>query len=541
MLGIYCRISKDRKNQVSIETQQAHGIEFAKQNGIEFDVYIDKGISGRGKSDKRPEYTRLINDLKSGRITEVYIYERSRSDRDIATWVEFAEIVKSNKVPLYIKGKKKDLTDLDTYYQLVQYAIYDQKYADETAEKIQDALVTNAKNGKAFAVNPYGYKTGEDGKLEVDEYEAGIIKRIHKESLSGKGVDSIAEDLNADDVPTRKGGRWAGKTVNGVIENTIYKGLRFWRGNYYPAPAIVTPEEWQKVYDNFKTKNQKQGRRTEHKVLLQGLVKCGKCGLGYYGRTRKPNKNGYRKDHYYMCVSKRKGYQKCGNRSINIDVLDDIVWWQFDEGILLDAVIKHFEQSDNKAKIDELTAQIERKQKTIKQIETGIQSLYDNVAEGRLDINRLTEAVQKANDKKDIVISELKRLESDLLMYSQVSSKNEILDELKAWRDTKKKDDKKPSYDEWREVFEKFIDRVVVYYFEDRYYIEITSKIPDVETAVVEVDRRYLVAHHLKQEYSYYLKDAKEYKDVPKYPTDKERHKLYNDYLEFKKTVQLPT
>ena len=45
-------------------------------------------------------------------------------------------------------------------------------------------------------------------------------------SLSGKGTDSIANDLNDKGVSSRKGKLFRGKTIQGMIKNTIYKGKR---------------------------------------------------------------------------------------------------------------------------------------------------------------------------------------------------------------------------------------------------------------------------------------------------------------------------
>ena len=41
MLGIYCRISKNREGQKSIKEQRLQGEEFAKRNGFEFKIYIE--------------------------------------------------------------------------------------------------------------------------------------------------------------------------------------------------------------------------------------------------------------------------------------------------------------------------------------------------------------------------------------------------------------------------------------------------------------------------------------------------------------------
>ena len=76
MLGIYCRTSKDKDDGKSTINQQVKlGIKFCEDNNFEYDIYKDEGISGFKISDNdldpfnnRPEFTRLINDIKNKKI-----------------------------------------------------------------------------------------------------------------------------------------------------------------------------------------------------------------------------------------------------------------------------------------------------------------------------------------------------------------------------------------------------------------------------------------------------------------------------------------
>lgn len=63
MLAIYCRISVNRPNQKSIKEQELLGIEFAKLNNLDFEIYSDEGLSGSGKSENRPEFERMLNEI----------------------------------------------------------------------------------------------------------------------------------------------------------------------------------------------------------------------------------------------------------------------------------------------------------------------------------------------------------------------------------------------------------------------------------------------------------------------------------------------
>jgi len=519
MLGIYCRISRDRKKQVSIEVQRTYGETFANAKNLEYEVYIDKGISGRGNSGKRPEYTRLISDIESGKITELYIYERSRNDRDIRTWIEIADIIKGKKIALYIKGEHKDLNDIDTYYQLVQYAVYDQKFADETAVKIKEALLLNAQESKRFGILPYGYGVNETNHLIVDPEESAVVKSIYRMSLNGIGTDKIAMILNSDGVPTRynKLGQgtlttkdrhsdklriikktditWSGHSVRLIISNPHYKGQRKWQGNYYPCPPIFTPEYWQQVNDNFKNNTNTKGRAQTYDYLLKGSVRCGKCGRNYYGRTRE-NK----KDHYYMCSSKRRNVENCGNRSINIDVLDHVVWLlMFDDNRLLNEVFKYFENNSKDNTIESLRSKLDKLETQKKDVDRRRNKLIDLEISGSYTEEELKPKRELLKQEDYTILRDAKRIIEQIAHHERIMSQKEsIKNELGGGIFYS-------SYNDKKALIQKYIKDIVVTYKDDsaEYQLDILINVPDAKPITFFVDRGYNKAVSVKSVEAY--------------------------------------
>lgn len=563
MLGIYCRISKDREGQKSIEDQRKRGIEFAEKNSLAYDVYVDEGISGGGAIENRPEFSRLIEDVQQRKINAIYVYNQDRTAREETTWFGLANLVVEGNIDLYENGQRIDLNDPSVFMFRGIKASIDAYYKRRTSAGIKDALERNAKEGRVFAVLPYGYEKDPNTGLMIPfESEVKIIERIHEASLKGQGVDSIAEDLNDDNIVTRRGARWAGKTVNGIIENPVYKGQRRWGNKTYPCPAIVTPERWQEVYDNFKKRNKRQGRRTTHPILLKGLVKCGKCGHGYYGRTREPNENGYRKDHYYMCVSKRKGYTTCGNRSINIDVLDEIVWLQFERGALHERVIDHFKTSNNANKIAEIQKKIERNERLIKEQDAGLDRLYESVARGVLtDEDRVEKQRKKLEEKIHILKAERKNLNNKLNYHSKATKQDEILKELEGikqfWDAVFNKENLKdidaksvrysPTFEEKQSIINRYVESVGIYYEGDTFYIEIAYTIPDMENSVVHIKRDLKASTDLLGKKMPNNKRMittwfhKKTKQKPERMTAEQRQEYLQQFMTLKESVILPT
>ena len=70
---------------------------------------------------------------------------------------------------------------------------------------------------------PYGYRW--DGRtLRIIPEQAAIVKRIFAEVLNGKGTDAIAKELDAESVPTKRGGKWTTTSVRGILANEKYTG-----------------------------------------------------------------------------------------------------------------------------------------------------------------------------------------------------------------------------------------------------------------------------------------------------------------------------
>lgn len=438
MLGIYCRISKDGDEKRSIEVQQSKGIEFSKSIGAKYEVYIDRGISGGMKRNDRPELDRLLNDVESGLVDSIYVYNQDRAARDEITWFEISAIVLEYGVKFYESGVLVDLTESGTFTMRGIKAIFDADERRKTSKRFKDVLKRNAEQGRRFSFIQYGYTTEDDKKtLKVDEEEAEIVRRIFALSLQGIGTGKIAEMLNNDNVPTRynqieknatykvknkytgevevrqkKDVKWKGGTVRGIILNPIYKGERRWNNTTYSAPKILEEWYWEKVNDNLKNNSNNRGKAVQHSYLLKGLLRCGKCGANYYGRTRVAPEGKKPKDHYYMCSSKRKGEHNCGNRSISIEALDGIIWiCLISQGRLQKLIYEYFNSSETTVHLKELELKIESLTFELEQLNQQRSNILKNLRKIDLNVEEMNEALSEIKEEIKLKNGEIKEIE----------------------------------------------------------------------------------------------------------------------------------
>ena len=119
MLGIYCRTSRETEIENStISQQRMIGIKFAEQNNFEYEIYEDEGKSGYKISDddsdpfnNRPDFTRLINDIKDKKIDKVWVWEHSRLSRNQYASAFIFKIFEKYKITLFENNKQFDMND----------------------------------------------------------------------------------------------------------------------------------------------------------------------------------------------------------------------------------------------------------------------------------------------------------------------------------------------------------------------------------------------------------------------------------------------
>lgn len=356
MLAIYTRLSREDAQSNSINNQLREGKEFAFNNGFhDYVIYNEgEGVSGGAAISERYQLQKLITDIEDKVITAVWFRDQNRLERKGFTFHYFVDIVRNNSVEVFVNSRLVDYNDPDSFLQYsISSAINENKILKQS-QQTKKALHGNLKEGKTRGgILPYGYKTDENKYVIIDETEAQTIRFIYEMSLKGNGTTKIAELLNKKGVPTRynkmtgtitttdkytrkktttnkKDIKWAGNTVRNIIKNEVYKGVKYLgrkkERKQYDYPVIIEPNFWQQVNDHLPTNRKNSGKEVDYRYLLKGLIRCGKCGRNYYGRSRSPKKGqSFRADHAYKCSSTRIGYETCGNRGINITKLESFI------------------------------------------------------------------------------------------------------------------------------------------------------------------------------------------------------------------------
>ena len=113
--------------------------------------------------------------------------------------------------------------------------------------------------------------------------EYSVFQKI--QLLEGRQPASIIRELNAAGCRTAFGRPFGRTSLNTILKNERYIGTFLWNGIKKPnaIPAIVNPEEWQKVQEITKAKKKCIAKSRGENYLLTGRLFCGQCGGSMVG------------------------------------------------------------------------------------------------------------------------------------------------------------------------------------------------------------------------------------------------------------------
>jgi DNA invertase Pin-like site-specific DNA recombinase len=478
MLAIYTRLSKEDKVSTSITNQTREGKEFALKNNLKYTIYNEgEGVSGGADIKDRPQLNRLLLDIRNGDIKAIWFRNQNRLERNSATYVIFISEAKKYNVDVYFNDKLHNFDNpSDNLLGNITSAV-NQYQRDLQASQTKRTLKDNVRDGKVWSVVAYGYKS-DNGYLTIDKEEAIVVRDIFKMSLSGKGTDSIANDLNDKGVSSRKGKLFRGKTIQGMIKNTIYKGKRLYSNEYYDCPKIIEPDLWQKVNDNLKNNRNNSGKKVDHKYLLKGLLKCGECGRNYYGRKRLSGK-----DNSYICSSKRYKELTCCNKGILIPFLDELIWSQlFSKKLFLKAYQDFIANNDNDLIVSRIKKENNIIEKTIssnkKKINKLLDYFIDNENTNESLINQVKSKINSIENNNTTLKEKRKNNLEDLKQFEKA--------EDSSIKDILNRDYLNPSFNVKKEIIHSIVNNIIITFdkSEGFYFIEIIPKIKGMETIV---------------------------------------------------------
>lgn len=304
--GVYCRISQDRDGRgQGVARQEADCRALCERRGWDVaQVYVDNDVSA-STGRARPEYERMLDDVKNGMIGAVVAYHNDRLHRSPRELEDFIDIIDTAGAQVAtVSGGEYDLSTATGRMGARIVGAVARAESDRLRERIRRKHLELAQDGKVSGggTRPYGFLDVRT----IDEAEAAHVREAARRIIDGEALRSIVVDWNRSGVATVTGRPWATFTLRRLLISARIAGKREHHGVITDAewPAIVDDVTWSRLR-SILTDPARRVNSNPRSYLLTGLAVCGLCGARLVARPKADKRR------CYVCAT-GPGFHGCG-------------------------------------------------------------------------------------------------------------------------------------------------------------------------------------------------------------------------------------
>ena len=420
LCGIYMRVSTEdqAREGFSLPEQKERLEAYCKFNGYKIvEYYTDAGISAK-TGNHRPEYDRMLEDGKQGKINMIIALKLDRITRSTRDWETLMDYLEKYDINIAFVNDDINTTTANGKMVARLLTTVSQNEIERTSERTKFGLSGAIKEGHIPARAPLGYKH-IDKKLVPDPLTKDIVIRIYNLYFEGLTYNTIAKLFNKEKVCGKT--NWKDTSILKIITNVIYKG-DYIQGKTTKNPRyfenVVEPIVSKELWDSCqvqKKKNQRNYMRSQTYIFLQKL-KCPKCGrilAGGASHKIKADKWYY----YYRCEKCRGNIREHEIEDSIKELLSDIFEY--------DSVVNEFFLPVLQNKIHNPKEDFEKEITNLNNKKIRIRKAY---------IDELfTE--EEFKEETNIIENKIKDLQKKILENEQVSKLNLSVDDILVKRD----------------------------------------------------------------------------------------------------------
>lgn len=365
----YSRLSQDdgdKEESNSIVNQKALIRDFMSEHQeLQLvEEYADDGFSG--VNFERPDFKRMMQDVKSQRINCIIVKDLSRFGRNYIETGKYLEQVFPFLGVRFIAindsiDTSRAQSDAEQFV-LPFKNLFNDSYCKDISTKVRSQLAIKRKNGDfvgSFASYGYVKDPGNHNQLIIDPEAAEVVRSIFTWKIQGLSAERISDKLNSLGVlcpmeykrlhgmkvstnfRTNDKAKWSPVSVLRILKNELYVGVttqgKTTTPSYKIKRLVEKPEsEWdrvegtheaiisQDVFDAVQMLLMRDTRISpdeDQVYLFSGFLCCADCKLNMARRTRRYKEKVYS---YYSCAGFRKK-SGCTSHNISEKLLYDAV------------------------------------------------------------------------------------------------------------------------------------------------------------------------------------------------------------------------
>ena len=497
LAGVYTRLSiedEDDEEQNSIGNQKKIALDYLKDKDdiAVTEYYVDNGYTGMNFS--RPDFQRMMNDLRSGKINCVIVKDISRLGRHFVMTSEFVEkIFPMMGVRLICINDDYDSFDenCDSASLLLPFKmVMNDSYVKDISKKIRSSISAKMDSGEylpSASSIPYGYiRNPEHNTFDIDEEVAPVVVRIFEMRANGVALNAIAKTLNEEGIPCPgklrylrgitkaakyENALWIHGTLRKILMDQVYIGNRVhgrvkrdklgmektrrseeeWQVIENAHQPIISQELFDKVQEAMNEAaakrnayKQQEAPETDHREVFREKVYCGDCGSmmrGCKGLGR-ANEDGERKAFIYYDCGKflDSGRAVCSAHYVRqeeiMDTLRNALDTQLCAAIDFEALVKEVQAMPKVVHYESsMKNQLTSIQSKRRHMELRLEQLIVDLTDGLIDKQEYAYAKQKYNEEYEHLLEEENRLfASSRRLGNIVASSDKWIRTLKEYR-----------------------------------------------------------------------------------------------------------
>ena len=308
-VAAYARVSTDKDEAIhSLSAQISYFNKLiTSHSDWEFvEIFADEGLTGT--KDNRPEFQRMLEACREGRIDMILAKSITRFARNTLILLETARELKALNIDIYFEEERLHTLSAKGELLLSIFAARAQEESRSASENQKWRIRKKYEKGEPINGNALGYRL-VDGTFWIDEEEEPIVKRIFVMYINGMGKTAIAKKLSAEGIPTRfNRSAWSPNTIDTILRNEKYQGDLCLQKTYIvdhiskkqvrnkgerpvfqvknAHDAIIDRATFNQVQEERKRRAKRFNiRHTSDRYPFSGIILCERCGHHYLRKT----------------------------------------------------------------------------------------------------------------------------------------------------------------------------------------------------------------------------------------------------------------
>ncbi|MDQ1284226.1 MAG: Recombinase protein [Patescibacteria group bacterium] len=387
---IYLRKSTDSEDRQiqSIEDQKKELQKIASQFKLEIKGTYQESHSA--KKPGRPEFNKMIADIKRGRANGILCWKINRLTRNPTDSGTLQQLLQDGIIQSIQTAGREYKTDDNVLIMSVETGMANQ-YIQDLRRDVKRGMLSKAEKGWRPGLAPIGYKNDRGGKqgskiIHVDEEKFPIVRKMWDLMLTGEYSVPKIIDIANNEWGLRKSSAKGDTKLHEshgykIFNNPFYYGKYDWVGKTYQGhhTPMITPAEFDYVQKLLGIKSKPQ---TRHKDLpYRGTIRCGECGCHITTEQkikRIKSDNTIKTYLYHHCTNKKIDID-CQQKSITFEEINRQVMEKLDKITLpanfLDFALKILKR-DNELEINDRNTLIKSQQRAFNDCQKRLDNLY---------------------------------------------------------------------------------------------------------------------------------------------------------------------